>query len=222
MIRITVIWAASLSIVAGSAHAQAATTAAEQFVLTGVVFVEGGGGLAWLQEPTLTNNKVIGVRPGDRVGPYRVTKILEDQVVLEGPSGTVFVPLAGGPGTATAAAGPVTGQAPASQASPRDPDAIIIPRGDPRRSFPASDFLIGAGARTTGPVASQVWKPPAASNPRSVAQTRDVPGAPETSAPAVSSSSGQSGSSQRREAIVIPRGDPRRAFPTSDFFIGAR
>src|SRR5262245_20394526 len=67
----------------------------ERFVLTGVVSVEGGGGVAWLQEPTLTQDKVVTARVGERIGPYRLTKISEDQVEMEGPQGKFSVPLAG-------------------------------------------------------------------------------------------------------------------------------
>src|SRR5262249_37855879 len=67
----------------------------EGFVLAGVVSVEGGGGVAWLQEPTLTQDKVVTARVGERIGPYRLTKISEDQVEMEGPQGKFSVPLAG-------------------------------------------------------------------------------------------------------------------------------
>jgi hypothetical protein len=227
VIRIAVIWAATLGFVAGSAHAQAASTAPERFVVTGVVFVEGGRGLAWLQEPTFTNNKVIAVHPGDSVGPYRVTKILECQVVLEGPGGTVSVPLAGGPGTATAAVGPGTTPGPRTEASLSKPKPIIIPPGDPRGNFPASAILVGAGAKITGPLAN--WKPPA-SKPQSASPARDVAAsegadkpAPGVSSGSVRAGSHQAASAQRGpDAIFIPRGDPRRAFPASTFLIGAR
>jgi hypothetical protein len=78
--------------------------------LTGVVFVEGGtGGRAWLQEPTLTQNQVVPLRPGDSLGPYKLTKILEDRVELEGPTGKLVVLLAGS--GAPAAAAPARGPA---------------------------------------------------------------------------------------------------------------
>jgi hypothetical protein len=75
----------------------------ESFVLTGVIHMEGGGGLAYLQEPTLTKNAIVAVRQGGNIGPYKLTKIFEDRVELEGPSGTILVPLHGGSGTAVAA-----------------------------------------------------------------------------------------------------------------------
>jgi hypothetical protein len=77
----------------------------EKFVLSGVVVFDGGKGLAWLQEPTLTGNQVVALRPGETLGPYRLARILDDRVELEGPSGTVLVPVYGG--GQGGAAGPV-------------------------------------------------------------------------------------------------------------------
>ena len=211
-----------LGMVAGSAHAQATTAMTERFVLSGIVFAGEGRGLAWLQEPTFTNNQVIVVHPGDSVGPYRVATILEDQIVLEGPGGRVAVPLAGVPGAVTAAAGSGATPSPGPDASLTKPKPIVIPPGDPRGNFPASAILVGAGAKITGPLAN--WKPPA-SKPKSVSPAQEVaaPADAEKQASAMSSGSGQAGSGRRgQQAIIIPRGDPRRAFPASDFLIGAR
>jgi len=219
VMHIAMIWVA-LGTIADSARAQTTTTPIERFVLSGVVFAGEGRGLAWLQEPTFTNNYVITVRPGDSVGPYRVMKILEDQVVLAGPGGTVAIPLAGVRGTATtAAASPEAAPSPGGHQSLSKPEAIVIPRGDARRSFPASDFLIGAGAQTTGPAANQVWKP-VASNSRSVSPVRGAasPAGTDTTSPGA-----LPGSNQRsQEGMVIPHGDPRRSVPASDFLFGAR
>ncbi len=159
MIVIAAMSAAVVGMVAGNAYAQqSATPPGERFVLTGVVHVEGGRGVAWLQEPTFTNNQIVTVRPGDSVGPYRVTKILEDKVELVGPGGTVFVPLAGAPGTVSVAASPETKQPSVHELPPhpalKNPEAIVISRGDPRRNFPASDLLIGAGALVDGILAT--------------------------------------------------------------------
>jgi hypothetical protein len=99
-------WAVLIGASAGSVDAQSGAPAGTQFMLTGVVVVEGGGGRAWLQEPTLTHNEIVTVRPGDSIGPYRLTKVLQDRVELEGPAGKFFVRLSGAPGPATAAAGP--------------------------------------------------------------------------------------------------------------------
>jgi hypothetical protein len=78
------------------AHAKDAA-GPERFLVTGVIFVEGGGGMAWIQEPTFTQNQVMTLRPGDMVGPYKLSKVLEDGVELEGPKGTIRIPLYGGP-----------------------------------------------------------------------------------------------------------------------------
>jgi hypothetical protein len=81
----------------------------ERFVLSGVLVLEGGAGMAWLREPSLTGDRVVVLRPGERVGPYRLTKILEDRVELEGPTGKVLLPIYDGlrtPGTAVASAAP--------------------------------------------------------------------------------------------------------------------
>jgi hypothetical protein len=101
--------AAVMGVTARDVHGQGNSRAAESFVLSGVISVEGGGGLAWLQEPTLTNNQVRAVRRGDSIGAYRLTEIFEDRVELEGPAGKIFVPLY----SAQAAPGPQTAAAPA-------------------------------------------------------------------------------------------------------------
>ena len=129
LMLIAAMWAALIGASAGSADAQSA----ERFILTGVVFVEGGTGRAWLQEPTLTHNEIVSVRLGDSIGPYRLTKVLEDRVELEGPAGKLSVRLAGTPGPATAAA-LATPAPPAPQlASAPDvpaPAAPVTPRPD--------------------------------------------------------------------------------------------
>jgi hypothetical protein len=96
-------------VTASGVHGQGQSQPApEKFVLSGVIVFDGGDGVAWLQEPILTGNHVVTVRPGDRLGPYRLARIHEDRVELEGPTGTVFVPVyntEGGSGTAVAATG---------------------------------------------------------------------------------------------------------------------
>src|ERR1700741_4373883 len=89
--------------------AQSAAPVAERFILSGLIVFDGGEGVAWLQEPSLTQNQVIVVRRGDSVGPWKVTRILDDRVELEGPAGNVLIPLqnAGAAGTAVASGAPV-------------------------------------------------------------------------------------------------------------------
>jgi len=78
---------------AGSALGQGVDSAPapEGFILSGVMLFDGGGGVAWLEEPTHTGNHVISVRTGESIGPYRLTRIMEDRVELEGPAGKVVV-----------------------------------------------------------------------------------------------------------------------------------
>lgn len=89
------------------AIAQVRGPGGESFVLSGLIIFEAGGGVAYLQEPSLTGDRSVAVRVSESIGPYRLTKILEDRVVLEGPAGTVSVPVlnsqGGGSGTAVAA-----------------------------------------------------------------------------------------------------------------------
>jgi hypothetical protein len=198
----------------------------EKFVLTGVVYVEGGRGVAWLQEPTFTSNKIVTLRQGDQIGPYRLTKILEDQVELEGPGGKVAVPLAGAGGAISVAAIPAapepTDQAPSHELPPHpalnNPDAIVVARGDPSRNFPASDLLIGAGAEVGGPSVRQapagqfVAAPPPAVRDRGI-----IPAERQTPPPVLAPHP----AAQNPNAIVVPRGDPRREFPASTLLIGA-
>jgi hypothetical protein len=112
---------------AAGADAQSWDPAGTRFTLSGVVVVEGGG-RAWLQEPTLTQNQTVAVRPGDSIGPYRLTKILEDRVELEGPGGKFSVMLAG-VASPVAAAPPVVA-APVAVAqptvAPSDPDRVVV------------------------------------------------------------------------------------------------
>ena len=64
-----------------------------RFTVMGVVIRQEGSAVAWIGEPTYTQNKLVRVREGDQVGPYRVAKIGEDRVELTGPSGPVVVRL---------------------------------------------------------------------------------------------------------------------------------
>src|SRR5213593_34679 len=93
-IEVATVLLALLGAAAGNVYGQGVGQAApEQFVLSGVVVFDGGGGLAWLQEPTLTQNRVIALRPGESIGSYRLEKIRGDRVEVAGPGGTVLVPL---------------------------------------------------------------------------------------------------------------------------------
>jgi hypothetical protein len=123
------------AVVADGADAQSGP----RFTLSGVVVVEGGG-RAWLQEPQLTKNQPVAVRPGESIGPYRLTKVLEDRVELEGPGGTISVLLAGvqAPPTEAAASAPrPLPPAPAAAAPTTGPDRVVVlPPGPPLAPLP--------------------------------------------------------------------------------------
>ena len=127
--------------VAGVADAQSVAPAGPRFTLSGVVVVEGGG-RAWLQEPSLTKNQIVAVRPGESIGSYRLTKILDDRIELAGPDGTFVVLLAGAQGPATVAVPaprpvPTREAPPRSSNDPNDPDRVmILPPGPPLAPLP--------------------------------------------------------------------------------------
>jgi hypothetical protein len=209
LILIAATWATVVGLVVGSAHAQAQPGG--QFSLIGVVMLEGGRDLAFIQEPSLTNDKVVTVRLGDNVGPYRVTKILTHQVELTGPAGTVVIPLAGLPGAVGVAATSSAGGPPAKTdltTSPSSPDGVIIPRGDPRRQFPMDKLVPGGGGVMSAAALAKEQQLQNALQSKQAAQAGLDPAAMQPQTP---------GSNQN---IVIPRGDPRRLFPFSSMFIG--
>jgi hypothetical protein len=225
MILIAATCAVVVGLVAGRAQAQSPNPTGAQLAVVGVVILEGGRGLAWVQDPAFTGNKVVTVRVGDSVGPYRVTKILTHQVELTGPGGTISVPLAGSPGAVSVAstAGPSsagTVQRPAGEMLPHpalnNPNAIVAQRGDPSRNFPASKLLVGAGA-VVGGVASQPSQlqayQPRATSPQDV----PVPAAMRKAPPELP----PTGALNNPNAVVAPRGDPSRVFPASKLLIGA-
>jgi len=91
------------------------------------------------------------------------------------------------------------------------PHEIIIPSGDPRGEFPGSMVLLGAGAQLTGGGASKAK--PQASEPRAAAPVGDVPVPAWMQAPPQELPPHPALANP--DAIVIPRGDPRRNFPVS-------
>jgi len=210
LILIAATWAAVVGLVAGSAHAQSPTPPGGQFVLVGVVLLEGERGLAWVQEPNFTNNKVVTVRLGDSVGPYRVTKILTHQVELTGPGGTISVPLAGLPGAVSVASSAGTVRRPAGEMPPApalsNPKVIVIPRGDPRRDFPVSVMF---PEKFRGSTAASGESQPQTSELQAASPAWNSPVPPAMQTLAVGAPP---------KVIVIPRGDPRRDFPVSVMF----
>lgn len=194
------------------AHAQPAVHGSpEKFVLSGVIVLEGGRGLAWLQEPTLTGNRVLSVRAGDSIGPYRVGKILDDRVELEGPAGTVLVPLSGPGGTApaavasTAAPGvptpvstPTPAPAPVSTPIPPPAQTQRSWSGPHRPTSPASAESPAEGRTASGTRPERsVEKPAEATKAAGAASQPEV-------------SSGTNPIQNNPNVLFIPRGDPRR------------
>jgi hypothetical protein len=152
--RLIVIAATVATLIGVGAVGAFAQSAAPRFVLTGVVFVEGGtGGRAWLQEPTLTQNQVVTVRQGDSIGDYRLASIFEDRVVLDGPGGKVTVPLAGVSGPAAAGAAKPAPSAKLGEGVPQHKPPAPMPPGhvdtrtDRTKKFKFNDLpsLLGGG-----------------------------------------------------------------------------
>ncbi len=110
-----------------------ASADAQQFSMTGVVVVEGQSRV-WLQEPSLTQNRIVVVRVGESVGPYRVTKILEDRVELDGPAGTLVVRLAGAPSAPSAPSAPTVAAIPAPEPPPNTTEKPVVITLDPKGS----------------------------------------------------------------------------------------
>jgi hypothetical protein len=142
------VWAVSTVAAAGAADAQVQP----RFVLSGIVVTDGGG-RAWLQEPQLTQNQTVSVRVGETIGPYRLTKVLDDRVELLGPGGALSVMLAGASGPPNTTAAPVTKAAP----PPPDPDSVIpperqavLPPGPPLAPLPPGTPRVDFGSLLRG------------------------------------------------------------------------
>jgi hypothetical protein len=115
------------------------------FVLMGVILTDGGGSKAWLQEPTLTSNRSVPVKPGDSVGRFRVARILQDRVELDGPAGPVVVRLfnqvygAGGtPAVSPGGARQAPRQGPAVSPPVSGPPARAVSREAPTADQPGA------------------------------------------------------------------------------------
>ena len=207
LVLLAAAWATVAVLVMGSAQAQSPTSPSGQFVLVGVVVLEGGRGLAFLQEPNVTSNKVTTVGLGDSVGPYRVTKILTHLVELTGPGGVVSIPLAGLPGAVNVASSAGTAVRPAVEMGPHpslsNPNVISTPRGDPRRNYPTATLVFdpavppspGFGPYAFGGVQSQA------------SQQQAQPRAAATSVGA-------------NTAVAGSQGNPSKHFPIMSMFNG--
>jgi hypothetical protein len=117
------------SILLGATSAAVSAEGAERFILTGMVVWSGNEGVAWLQEPDLTRNETVALRIGQSVGPWKLTRFLDNGIELDGPAGKVLIPLqnAGGGGTAVAAG------APAGSGATPAPTAATLPKNDASR-----------------------------------------------------------------------------------------
>ena len=154
-----------------------------------MVVWSGNEGVAWLQEPDLTRNEIVALRIGESVGPWKLTRFLDNGVELEGPAGKVLIPLhnAGGGGTAVAAGAPA---GPAAGADGRRP----VPRDD----------------------ASRVATPPAPVSPAPgyVGESnRPAPNAERAHRGVEQGAGGESAAAGRECAGPAPRGRARRRQP---------
>jgi hypothetical protein len=202
---------------------QPVTPGAERFVLTGMVMWSGNEGVAYLQEPDLTRNELVTLRIGESVGPWKLTRFLDNGVELDGPTGKVLVPLhnAGGRGTAVATGAPA-GSAPAAGSTartlPRDdasrngtPPASVssLPGfvGDANRPAANANALSEAFNRARAARAQQQAES-AASQPREAAPARDQavrgPSTPSSATSSHGSSAAEGGANS--QVIQFPRG----------------
>jgi hypothetical protein len=124
---------------------------APRFTLTGLVVVEGGG-RAWLQEPALTQNQPVALRPGESIGPYRLTKIFDDRVEMVGPAGPFSVLLAGvqGPATTTAATPPPAWTPPPAPVDTSGHEVVVLPPGPPLAPTPPGTPRVDFGSLLRG------------------------------------------------------------------------
>ena len=146
MKRILTVVAWTVVVIAAAVGAADAQT--PRFTLSGLVVVEGGG-RAWLQEPLLTQNEPVALRPGESIGPYRLTKIYEDRVEMMGPGGSFSVMLAGIQGPAAAAAPPT----PRPRPAPVDTsghEVIVLPPGPPLAELPPGTPRVDFGSLLRG------------------------------------------------------------------------
>jgi hypothetical protein len=171
-----------------------------RFTVMGVVIRAEGEAWAWIGEPTHTQNKLVRVRQGDRVGPYRVAKIAEDRVELTGTSGVVVVRTsASAPDAPAQASGGVTAGAQpqppggVAGAPPQPPGGVA---GAPPQ--PPGGAVSGAPA-PSGPVAPAPSLRPSPSAP-------SAPSAPASSAgPSPTAASGT-----RKQPIAIEGAPPAK------------
>jgi hypothetical protein len=179
-----------------------------RFTVMGVVIRAEGEAWAWIGEPTHTQNKLVRVRQGDRVGPYRVTKIVEDRVELTGTSGVVVVRIAASaPDAPPQASGGVT-----AGAQPQPPGGVAgaqpqPPEGVASAQPQAPGGVAGAPPQARGGTGSYAPAPsgPVAPAP-SLRPSPSDPSAP--SAPASSAGTSPTAASGTRKQPIAIEGAP--------------
>jgi hypothetical protein len=179
-----------------------------RFTVMGVVIRAEGEAWAWIGEPTHTQNKLVRVRQGDRVGPYRVTKIVEDRVELTGTSGVVVVRIsASAPDAPAQASGGVT-----AGAQPQPPGGVAgaqpqPPEGVASAQPQAPGGVAGAQPQARGGTVSYAPAPsgPVAPAP-SLSPSPSAPSAP--SAPASSAGTSPTAASGTRKQPIAIEGAP--------------
>jgi hypothetical protein len=179
-----------------------------RFTVMGVVIRAEGEAWAWIGEPTHTQNKLVRVRQGDRVGPYRVAKIAEDRVELTGTSGVVVVRIsASAPDAPAQASGGVT-----AGAQPQPPGGVAGAQPQPPEGVASAQpqppgGVAGAPPQARGGTGSYA---PAPSGPVAPAPSlRPSPSAPSApSAPASSAGSSPTAASETRKQPIAIEGAP--------------
>jgi hypothetical protein len=179
-----------------------------RFTVMGVVIRAEGEAWAWIGEPTHTQNKLVRVRQGDRVGPYRVTKIVEDRVELTGTSGVVVVRISASvPDAPAQASGGVT-----AGAQPQPPGGVAgaqpqPPEGVASAQPQAPGGVAGAQPQARGGTVSYAPAPsgPVAPAP-SLSPSPSAPSAP--SAPASSAGTSPTAASGTRKQPIAIEGAP--------------
>jgi hypothetical protein len=181
--------------------------AAERFVVSGVVLLDGNNGLAWLQEPTLTGNRAVVLRPGQNVGPYRLTGVFEDRVELEGPNGKVRVPVhTAGAETVVAATG-----------APRNGSLRFPPEGMTADGTPTNPAVSQIGADSE---AERIWRDQAERWKNQTQGQQDTAAAGQPAQPAAPKPAVTNPFANNPTVRYIPMNDPRRLSPFGSMFGG--
>ena len=213
-IEVATMLVALLGAAAGNAYGQTAgQPVAERFVLSGVVVFDGGGGVAWLHEPTLTQSRVIALRPGESIGSYRLEKILDDRVELKGPGGTVLVPLYSGAPAAVASA---AGSGSARPGPAPSPNAPAAPGAEPAVKPDRAERQVERRARL-----EQALEKRAAAQKGSEAGVQPAAPSPNNSTDSADKLSPSNPYKDNPNVLFLPRGDPRRS-PNWQSLRGAR